>query len=77
MEASGFMDHFNEFGALSLQSADDEGGIRDANSCTCKDLRTFKPIILIVTVPIIVCYSALIALGVSNVIRFRKVRSMS
>jgi hypothetical protein len=35
------------------------------------------PIILGVTIPIIVSYAALITLGISNIIRFAKVRSMS
>lgn len=48
-----------------------------AFECNCGDLRKYEPIVLGVTIPIICTYVALMVLGVSNLVRFKKSNSDS
>ena len=48
-----------------------------AASCDCEDLKTFETAIWCMTAPIIACYIALEVVGVSNLLRFRKVNQLS
>ena len=49
----------------------------DADSCDCKDLKTFNTAIWSISIPLIACYSLLLIVGATNVYRFIKVKSMS
>jgi hypothetical protein len=49
-----------------------------ANSCACKDLRdNFYDWVLLITLPIITMYAALLVLAVGNLIRFCKLGLLS
>lgn len=48
-----------------------------ADSCDCEELEKFDTEIWSIAIPLIACYSLLLIVGVTNVYRFIKVKSMN